>query len=195
MLLTVLILCRFVVYTTSASCFKVFPCSLSSCFVIPFSIVITSLGEEGAGLCAYRAFVCLFVLYGLVFVIFLFLLVSGCRGLAVVCDCDTPWTFLLTFLFLFCVALWFILRGASCLVLLCSSFSCFSPFRIMITSLGEERAGLCASRAFVCLLCTRYFFPFSLPLGVRGWCGVWLWHSLDFSINFIDSIIKGQLQI
>ena len=43
-----------------ASCFKVFPCSLSSCFFIPFSIVITLLGEEGAGLCASRAFVCLF---------------------------------------------------------------------------------------------------------------------------------------
>ena len=43
-----------------ASYFKVFPCSLSSCFVIPFSFVITSLGEEGAGLCASRAFVCLF---------------------------------------------------------------------------------------------------------------------------------------
>ena len=43
------------------SCFKVFPYSLSSCFVIPFNIVIiTSLGEEGAGLCASRAFVCLF---------------------------------------------------------------------------------------------------------------------------------------
>ena len=56
----VLILCRFVVYTTGASCFKVFPCSLSSCFVILFSIVITSLGEGGAGLCAPGAFVCLF---------------------------------------------------------------------------------------------------------------------------------------
>ena len=44
------------IYT--ASCFKVFPCSLSSCFVIPFSIVITSLGEDGDGLCASRAFVC-----------------------------------------------------------------------------------------------------------------------------------------
>ena len=45
-----------------ASCL-VLPCSLSSCFVIPFSIVITSLGEEGAGLfrvCASRAFVYLF---------------------------------------------------------------------------------------------------------------------------------------
>ena len=43
-----------------ASCFKVFPFSLSSCFFIRFSIVITSLGEEEAGLCASRAFVCLF---------------------------------------------------------------------------------------------------------------------------------------
>ena len=74
-----------------ASCFKVFPCSLSSCFVIPFSIVITSLWEEGTGLCASRVFVC-FV--ALVFVIFLFLLVSG---LAAVCDCGTRWTFLLPF--------------------------------------------------------------------------------------------------
>ena len=37
-----------------------FPCSLSSCFFIPFSIVITLLGEEGACLCATRTFVCLF---------------------------------------------------------------------------------------------------------------------------------------
>ena len=60
-----------------ASCFKVVLCSLSSRFFIPFSFVINSLGEEGAGLCASRAFVCLFVLYMLVFVIFLYLLVSG----------------------------------------------------------------------------------------------------------------------
>ena len=53
-------LCGFEVYLRGASCFKVFPCSLSSYFVIPFSIVITSFGEEGAGLCASRAFVCLF---------------------------------------------------------------------------------------------------------------------------------------
>ena len=62
-----------------ASCFKVFSCSLSSCFVIPFSIVITSLGEEGADLvlpvhlivCFVRVSFCYF------FVIFLFHLVSG----------------------------------------------------------------------------------------------------------------------
>ena len=58
--------------------------------------------------------------------------------------------------FLFCVALWFILRGASCFkVFPCSTSWCFViPFSIVITSLGEEGAGLCASRAFVCLLCT-----------------------------------------
>ena len=77
MLLTVLrwwSLCGFVVFI-----FIVFPYSLSSCFFIFFSIVITLLGEEGVGLCASRAFVyvCL---------------------LAAVCDCGTPWTLLLTFI-------------------------------------------------------------------------------------------------
>ena len=71
-----------------ASCL-VLPCSLPLCFFSPFIIVITSLGEEGAGLCASRAFVCscLHVL------ILSFLLSSWCRGLA--SDCGTPWTFLL----------------------------------------------------------------------------------------------------
>ena len=33
----------------------------------------------------------------------------------------------------------------------------------------EERAGLCVSRAFVCLFCTRInVCPFSLPTGVMG---------------------------
>ena len=39
--------------------------------------------------------ICLFVLYGLGFVIFSS---SWRRGLAVICDWDTPWTFLLTVL-------------------------------------------------------------------------------------------------
>ena len=71
-------------------------------------------------------------------------------------------------LFLLCVALWFILRGASCFkVFLCS---CFVIYFIVITSRGEEGAGLCASRAFVCLFVRVSFCHFSLPLGV----GVWL---------------------
>ena len=36
----------------------VLSCSLSLCFLCPFTILITLLGEEGAGLSAYRAFVC-----------------------------------------------------------------------------------------------------------------------------------------
>ena len=54
------ILFGFVFILRGASFFKVLPCSLSSCFFIPFSIVITSLGEEGAGPCASCIFVCLF---------------------------------------------------------------------------------------------------------------------------------------
>ena len=48
---------------------------------------------------------------------------------------------------------------------LCPRFSvCFS---ILITSLGEEGDGLCASRTFVCFahVC---FCPFSFPPGVEG---------------------------
>ena len=72
-------------------------------------------------------------------------------------------------LFLFCVILWFILRGASCFkVLPCSlSFCFYIPFSIMITSIWEEGAGLCTSRAFVCFARVS-FCPFSLPLGVGG---------------------------
>ena len=38
----------------------------------------------------------------------------------------------------------------------------------MITSLGDEKPGLYASCAFVCLSCMHYFFVFSLPLGVSS---------------------------
>ena len=52
---------------------------------------------------------------------------------------------------LFCVALLFTPRGASCLVLPCSLSMCFfCPFSILINLLGVEGAGLCAYRAFVC---------------------------------------------
>ena len=62
-------------------------------FSVCFSIHITSLGEEGAGLCASRIFVCLFCAC-----IFLsFFSSSWCRVLAAVCDCGIPCSFLLTF--------------------------------------------------------------------------------------------------
>ena len=62
-------------------------------FSVCFSILITSFGEEGAGLCASRTFVCLFCAC-----MFLsFFSSSWCRGLAAVCDCGIPWIFLLMF--------------------------------------------------------------------------------------------------
>ena len=62
-------------------------------FSVCFSILITTLGEEGAGLCASRTFVCLFCAC-----MFLsFFSSSWCRGLAAVCDCGIPC--LLTFFF------------------------------------------------------------------------------------------------
>ena len=44
-------------------------------------------------------------------------------------------------------------RVESCFALCSRSFSALVG--IVITSRGEERTGLCASRAFVCLFCTR----------------------------------------
>ena len=78
-------------------------------------------------------------------------------------------------LFLFCVALWFILRSASCFKVLpcslCSSLSLFIPFRIVITSLGEDGAGLCFSCIclFVLFVLVFVIFLFLLESGVG--CG------------------------
>ena len=66
--------------------------------------------EEEAGLCTSRTFPCSFsacmfcfvfvFLFVFFFVLFFlsFFFSSWCRGLAAVCDCGIPWTFLLTFL-------------------------------------------------------------------------------------------------
>ena len=68
-------------------------CHFVLVFFSPFSIAITSLGEERANLSAFRTF----VRFVLVWVVgFLFLLGSG---RAAVCDCGTSWTFLLPFVF------------------------------------------------------------------------------------------------
>ena len=61
-------------------------------FFSPFSIAITSLGEVRANLSAFRTLVCAC----------LDLSVSSSSwglGRAAVCDCGTPWTFLLPFFF------------------------------------------------------------------------------------------------
>ena len=63
-------------------------CHFVLVFFSPFSIAITSLGEERAILSSFRTFVCLDLSVS-----------SSSWGLgrAAVCDCGTPWTFLLPF--------------------------------------------------------------------------------------------------
>ena len=58
-----LILCTFVVYTTGRLIFLSLLVLFALVSPICFSILITSFGEEGAGLCASRTFVCLFVCF------------------------------------------------------------------------------------------------------------------------------------
>ena len=88
-------------------------------------------------------------------------------------------------LFLFCVAVYLTLRGVSCLVLPCSLSMCFvCIFSILITLLGEEEAGLCVYRIFICLLAMHMLICItSLFLLVSGLgCGLCLWLFLDFSV-------------
>ena len=73
-------------------------------------------------------------------------------GRAAVCDCGTPWTFLLPFFVL-------------CLTFRHSVLVFFSPFSIAITSLGEERPNLSAFRTFVRFVLV-WICRFPLPLGI-----------------------------
>ena len=63
-------------------------------FFSPFSIAITSLGEERANLSAFRTFfsICACMVLSVSSS-------SWCLERAAVCDCGTPWTFLLPFFF------------------------------------------------------------------------------------------------
>ena len=80
------------------------------------------------------------------------------------------------------VALWFILRGDLLYVLPCVIlFSCFSVLLVLrLHRLGK--------RELILVLFVRLFdfgfvdFLFLLVSG-KG-CGLWLWHSLDFSLTF-----------
>ena len=64
-------------------------------FFCPFSIAITSLGEERANLCAFCTF------FNLHLLVLSVSSSSWCLVKAAVCDCGTPWTFLLPYLLQF----------------------------------------------------------------------------------------------
>ena len=80
------------------------------------------------------------------------------------------------------VALWFILRGDLLYVFPCVIlFLCFSVLLVLrLPRLGKREL-------FVRLfdLCLFGFVGFLFLLGSGKGCGLWLWHSLDFSLTFV----------
>ena len=90
-----LTLCCFVVYSTRRFVLYLTVCYFVIVFFSPFSIAITSLGEERAN----RSVFCTFLFACLFFVAVS--LSSWCLGRAGACDCGTLWTFLLPFLITF----------------------------------------------------------------------------------------------
>ena len=114
-----------------------------------------------------------------------------------VCDCGTPWTFLLAFMLfvllgkptcgpgvsltLCCFVVYSTRRFVLCLTLCHFVLVFFSPFSIVITSLGEERANLSAFRTFVRFLLV-WICRFPLRLGV--------WEGLRFVILALPGLFS-----
>ena len=86
------------------------------------------------------------------------------------------------------VALWFILRGDLLYVFPCVTlFLCFLVLLVLqLPCLGKRELILVL---FVRLfdLCLFGFVGFLFLLGSGKGCGLWLWHSLDFSLTFFFS--------
>ena len=79
-------------------------------------------------------------------------------------------------------------RFVLCLTLCHFVLVFFSPFSIAVTLLGEERELILVLFARLFDLCLFGFIGF-LFLFVSGTgCGLWLWHSLDFSLTFLFTI-------
>ena len=78
------------VYSTRRFVLSLALCYFVLVFFSPFSIAITLLGEWRANLSAFHTFVR-----------FAFSSSARCLGRGAVCDCDTPWTFLLPVLDIF----------------------------------------------------------------------------------------------
>ena len=138
-------LCCFVVYSTRRFVVCLSVCHFVLVFYSPFSIAITSLGEERANLSAF----CTFVRFVLVWI----LSVSSSSwglGRAAVCDCGTPWTLLLPF---FC-NLWRLI-----------GFVCFLFLLVTWKGCG---LWLCHSLDFSGIIFCNYFSS-SLLLSISSW--------------------------
>ena len=102
----------------------------------------------------------------------------------VVCSTDRSKAVVPVLVLLF-VAFWFILRGDLLYVFPCVIlFLCFSVILVLrLPRLGKRELILVL---FVHLfgLCLFRFVGFLFLLGSGKGCGLWLWHSLDFSLTF-----------
>ena len=85
------------------------------------------------------------------------------------------------------VALWFILRGNLLYVFPCVIlFLCFSVLLVLrLPRLGKRELILVLFVRFFGL-CLFRFVGFLFLLGSGKGCGLWLWHSLDFSLTFLS---------
>ena len=104
----------------------------------------------------------------------------------VVCSTDSSKAMVPVLVLLF-VALWFSLRGDLLYVFPCVIlFLCFSVLLVLrLPRLGKRELILVL---FVRLfgLCLFRFIGFLFLLGSGKGCGLWLWHSLDFSLTFFS---------
>ena len=122
---------------------------------------------------------------------------AGCKSAlnpTVVCSTDRSKAVVPVLVLLF-VALWFILRGDLLFVFPCVIlFLCFSVLLVLrLPCLGKRELVLVL---FVRLfgLCLFRFVGFLFLLGSGKGCGLWLWHSLDFSLSlFAPGWGLGQL--
>ena len=107
----------------------------------------------------------------------------------VVCSTDRSKAVVPVLVSLF-VALWFILRGDLLYVFPCVIlFLCFSVLLVLrLPRLGKRELILVL---FVRLfgLCLFRFVGFLFLLGSGKGCGLWLWHSLDFSLTFFTVLV------
>ena len=110
----------------------------------------------------------------------------------VVCSTDRSKAVVPVLVLLF-VALWFILRGDLLYVFPCVIlFLCFSVLLVLrLPRLGKRELILVL---FICLfgLCLFRYVGFLFLLESGKGCGLWLWHSLDFSLTFFPGIMVSS---
>ena len=182
----------------------VFPCVI---LFLYFSVLLVlRLPRFGKRELILVLFVRLFDLCLFGFVGFLFLLRSG-KGcglwlwhsldfsLTFFCSTDRSKVVVPVLVLLF-AALWFILRGDLLYIFPCVIlFLCFSVLLVLrLPRLGKRELILVL---FVHLfgLCLFGFVGFLFLLGSGKGCGLWLWHSLDFSLTFFCSTDRSKVVV